>query len=556
MQTALHIRALVAQLQRDIVGGKIIGTEFYKKERAAYFFIRKGKEKTALGFVFHPAGHGIFAVLPSKIKIDTREKPWPIFNLNDAIIVSVRQPHLDRMFLIDFERDGIKMSIAIEALGPNGNIWLLDQDLQILGTLRKRNFTEGRAYELAPFPDRLDPYELTVNKLSVLLTENENLSPRLLIEKKLIGFNRTLAREVIQRAGIWELTDSEFKTQDAAKLLDAIKSTIQLFDNQDVGYIYQIARGLEAYPFKLKSQDSEPEKIKSLSLAILELVTRRQVAIEERDEQKNVTDAVRRVIKKLQKRIKNVEADIEQASDYEHYKRVAELIQINLDKIKKGMTESELEDIFVEPNRLLTIKLNPALSPVENAEEYYKKHRKGREGLDLLRRRLEISEQELKQWQIVLSELDDNFDNASQRYQPELLAILPREAGKSVETIRLPYREHQLTTGLTIFIGRDGSDNDRTTFEFARPYEFWFHTQQCPGSHVVIKFPHKNFEPSKLEIEETAAITAWHSKARKDSLVPVIYTQRKYVRKPRKAKPGLVTVEREKSIMVKPGMGQ
>jgi len=117
---------------------------------------------------------------------------------------------------------------------------------------------------------------------------------------------------------------------------------------------------------------------------------------------------------------------------------------------------------------------------------------------------------------------------------------------------RLPYREHTLSTGLRIFIGRQGADNDRTTFEFARPYELWFHTQQCPGSHVVIKFPNKSFVPTQREIEETAAIAAWHSKAKNDSLVPVIYTEKKYVRKPRNAKPGLVTVEREKSVMVAP----
>jgi predicted ribosome quality control (RQC) complex YloA/Tae2 family protein len=68
----------------------------------------------------------------------------------------------------------------------------------------------------------------------------------------------------------------------------------------------------------------------------------------------------------------------------------------------------------------------------------------------------------------------------------------------------------------------------------------------------VIKFPSKTFEPSKKEIEETASIAAWFSKARNDTMVPVIYTQRRYVRKPRKAKAGLVTVEREKSVMVEP----
>jgi predicted ribosome quality control (RQC) complex YloA/Tae2 family protein len=131
--------------------------------------------------------------------------------------------------------------------------------------------------------------------------------------------------------------------------------------------------------------------------------------------------------------------------------------------------------------------------------------------------------------------------------------LLPKAAaGRPATTERLPYREFRLSTGLRLLVGRDGVDNDRTTFDHAKPYELWFHAQQCPGSHVVLKFPHKSFEPSRAEIEEAAAAAAYHSKARRDSLVAVVYTERRHVRKPRKAKPGLVTVQREKSVMVTP----
>jgi predicted ribosome quality control (RQC) complex YloA/Tae2 family protein len=192
------------------------------------------------------------------------------------------------------------------------------------------------------------------------------------------------------------------------------------------------------------------------------------------------------------------------------------------------------------------------LSPNDNIEEYFRKHRKGREGLELLERRLEIARDELESIHRMQSDLETDFESARQQYESELADLMPREGGKRETQPRLPYKPARLSTGLTIFVGRDGSDNDCTTFEFARPYELWFHTQQCPGSHVVMKYPNKKFVPSKREIQETAAIAAYHSKARNDSLVPVIYTERRYVRKPRKAKPGLVTVEREKSIMVAP----
>ena len=545
--------SLVAQLKKELVGGQIVGTEFYKKERAAYIFVKNGKDKHALGFVYHPTGHGVFCVPPSKIKIETKEKPWPIFVLDGATIMSIQFPHLDRIFLIELEREKQISRLVVEGLGPNGNIWHIGPEYEILGTLRKRHYTDGRPYEISSFADRIDPRQLTMEQLEQLLDDGDASTVRSVLEKKFTGFNKTLAREVLARA---DFTDGD--SLDAAtvqSIYEAVKSIVQLFAGQDVGYVYEIGGGLEVYPFKLRSRDNEPEKIKSLSLAILEQVSRKQTAIEERDEKSSSLTAVKKMIKKLAKRIENVALDIEKASEFEHYKKVAELLQINLKSVKRGMSEIELENIYIEPNRVIKIKLDPALSPADNAGEYFKKHRKGREGLELLQRRLEISKAELKQWQNIYSELEDNFEHASRRYQADIISVLPREVNKGAEAVRLPYREHQLSTGLTIFIGRDGSDNDRTTFEFAKPFEFWFHTQQCPGSHVVMKFPHKNFEPSKVEIEETAAIAAWHSKARNDSLVPVIYTQRKYVHKPRKAKPGLVTVEREKSIMIKPGSG-
>ena len=260
----------------------------------------------------------------------------------------------------------------------------------------------------------------------------------------------------------------------------------------------------------------------------------------------------KKTIKKIEKRIKHIESDIIDAADYEQYKKYGELIQINISSMKKGLKIIELEDIYNDSNLKISIKLDPAKTPAENADVYFKKHRKGREGLELMKRRLEISQKELKNYQIISAELDDNFENASQKYKQELSSLLPKERIKQTQAVRLPYKEYQLSTGLTIFVGRDGSDNDRTTFEFTKPYELWFHAQQCAGSHVVIKFPNKSFVPSKLEIEQTAAVAAFHSKARKNSLVPVIYTEKKYVRKPRKAKAGLVIVEREKSVLVEP----
>ncbi|UCE24794.1 MAG: NFACT family protein [Candidatus Zixiibacteriota bacterium] len=551
MQTALHILSLVNELQSEAVGGKVIGTEFYRKDRAFYLFIKK-KQRLALGFVYHPVRWGTYLVAASKVKIETREKPRPIFDISDATITGLEQLGLDRIFTVTLQHGKKISKLVVEAIGPNGNIWLLDEHDGKLATLRRKDFKPGHRYAIQPIKEQLNPISLTESDLADGFKQHPDLPVALFVERHVRGFNTTLAREVVHRADQVDVKAGEINDASLKSLSKAIRQICNSFESSSAGYVYSIRGRFEAYPLKLSSCQDQPQRFKTLSLAVLASAESRDSAAEQEDEVKTVTDAVKKAVRRMERRIKKIEQDVNEAADYEKYRRLGELLQINFKAIKKGMSSIEVEDVYSESHGEVQIKLDPALTPNENAEAYFKRYRKGREGLNLLRRRLEISKDELKELTVIQSELEHDFETARRKYEPEILSLLPGEKVEREVAPRLPYRPHVLSSGLTIFVGRDGADNDRTTFEFARPYELWFHTQQCAGSHVVMKFPNKSFEPSRREIEETAAIAAYFSKARKDSLVPVIYTQRKYVRKPRKAKPGLVLVEREKSVMVEP----
>lgn len=552
MQTALHITTLVSQLKDEIVGGKLVATEFYKKLRAAYFFIKKQRSKVAVGFVFHPAGSGSFCVPASKVHLDTREKPWPVFGLDGADIIGVEQLGLDRLFELTVELSGVVKRVVFEAMGPNGNLWLLDERGGRQATLRNRKFSTGEAYQPVSAGERISPFEISAEQIADRLAVDQNRSPLSILKGMLLGFNETMIRETLRRAGMTVVELSEPEPASLEKLARGLHEMAGWFGETRSGYLYEIRGGVEVYPFKLVSRDYQPEKSKTLSLAVMEMVSRRRSAGSDADEEKDALKAVGRAVKKQVRLVRNLKADIKQASDYPRYKRFGELLQLNRDRLKKGMTSIEVDDVLSGSEGTALIELDPAATPNQNIENYFRRHRKGREGIDLLQRRQEIATEELKSLTAMQDDLEADFESAGQRYEAELISLMPRTTDKAGPQPRLPYRPTTLSTGLTIFIGRDGTDNDRTTFEFARPYELWFHTSQCPGSHVVMKFPNKSFEPSKREIEETAGIAAYHSKARNDSLVPVIYTQRRYVRKPRKAKPGLVTVEREHSVMVAP----
>ncbi|HDL02718.1 MAG TPA: fibronectin-binding domain-containing protein [candidate division Zixibacteria bacterium] len=553
MQTALHIYSLVSELQSHIIGAIFKGSEFFRKQREAYLLFRAKKGLIALGMIYHPHGYGAFMLPRGKIRITTTEKPWPFFQ--PAIggeVIAVEQYDLDRIFRIDIQNNGKKYSIITEAIGPNGNFWLLDDKSKIIATLRNKKYDPKQPYHPPAPLDRMNPFDIELRHLIEIFKKCDQTVGNT-IKKSMLALDKHLIDEIIDRADIdpdspaCELDDNSLE-----KTLATIKDMVRRFDDYQTGYFYEHASGNLAYPFKLHSLDSESKRCKSLSFAVYEAVRNKRALRSEKDEKSTVIEALQKYVKKLRRKVSKIENDLSNARNFEQCKKYAEILKIHLPKLKKGDDYVELVDVYSGSGKLVIIEMDPSLSPAQNADLYFKKYRKGREGLDLLTRRLDVARQEAESAETMLKEFETDFETASKRYETDLPSILPRAVEKKPPAVRLPYREHVLSTGVKIFVGRDGADNDNTTFGFAKPYELWFHTSQCPGSHVVMKFPNKDFEPSKTEILETAAIAAFHSKARNSKSVPVIYTQKKYVRKPRKAKAGLVTVEREKLVMVEP----
>lgn len=113
--------------------------------------------------------------------------------------------------------------------------------------------------------------------------------------------------------------------------------------------------------------------------------------------------------------------------------------------------------------------------------------------------------------------------------------------------------EYQLPGGWTVMAGRTDADNDILSIKLARPNDYWFHVRGMPGSHVLLR-SEDGGEPDRATLEAAAAVAAWHSKARGGGIVAVSVTQAKHVGKPRGAKPGTVTIRKEKVLKVRPAL--
>ncbi len=115
--------------------------------------------------------------------------------------------------------------------------------------------------------------------------------------------------------------------------------------------------------------------------------------------------------------------------------------------------------------------------------------------------------------------------------------------------------EYRLGEGWSVMAGHSDSDNDRLSLKIARPEEWWFHVRGMPGSHVILRCPDGDKqEPTKEMLKQAAAVAAWHSKARSGGVVAVTCTKAKFVGKPRGAKPGTVSVRKETTLKVRPGL--
>ncbi len=545
MLSSLDITRVVAESANTLVGSRISSVEFYRKERALQVYF-KGIKNYCLTYSFHPS-RSMFCVLPaSKSRLETPEKYRPFAReIIDCEARSLRQVTNDRIVEMDIKHDCMRYILLFEIIGPNGNVWLLEGDYKIAASLRNKQFDANKPYSPVPLPEKLDPVRLKAADLKTLFEKNPGVNPARLLEKNVYGFDYPLARAVLDLSGY-----DEPGGIDSDKVEAGIAEVVSRYHNGDSSiYAYRLGGKIVFYPLKLARQESLG-KFRSLSEAQLEIMKQIRDELDEEDLREKSLRAIRGKIKKVERLILKLDQDIQEASNYEHYLQMADLLKVNLLRLRRGMKTIEVENLF-QAGVPQVIQLDPKLTGQENIEFYARKFRKGKEGLAILSRRRQNSKLELERLHAALADFEDDLNRARQKY-PELVLTKPGSSSSAAATAVLPYKEYQTSTGVTILVGKSGENNDRTTFQYARPYDLWFHASQCPGSHVVLKYPDKNFQPSKLEIAEAAAAAAYFSKSRGAAKVPISYTLKKYVRKPRKAKPGLVLIEREKSILAEP----
>lgn len=295
----------------------------------------------------------------------------------------------------------------------------------------------------------------------------------------------------------------------------------------------------------VESYDNAQDSLK----AYLYYFNFRKKMIEERDKRLLKAEAELKNLKSRQSKIESINYDNNEKDKFRLY---ADLLKANLFRIKKGMPKIEVENFFEADLPNIVIPLRENLSPEENASIYYNKINDFENNRKILEHRISNIRKRIVTRETYISKLKEETDT---RKLKKMFTDKENSSLKSEKVKNELYRgirSYTTDDGWQICVGKGDKINDKLTFKIAKNKDIWLHAHGVPGSHVVIFNRKKNTPVPKSIIKEAAQYAAHFSKAKNAGTVPVIYTEVKYVRKPRGAKPGTVTCQREKTVFVKP----
>ena len=507
--------------------------------------------------------------------------------LGGATLTGIRQAGFDRILFLDFSAtnelgDKETLTIAMEIMAQYSNVILLGPDGKIIDALKRVDLTRsskrlilpGLAYELPPQQDKLALPDHSVEELVARIREFRSKTLSSAVLSSLQGVSPALAREVAFRSlgedkHLSEMTEDDFVDLEypLLELKKEIASPTHTFcvvrDDSDKPFEFSF------WDLKQYGPSMATDHYETASELLDDYYARRdsmeRIAHKSSDLRKFLNNATERIARKVEVQ----RGELAKSVDREKLRVYAELINANLYQLEKGVLYYDLENYYDE-NRILRVPADPALSPAQNSQKYYKDYRKTYTAEKKLTEQIEQGTEELAYLETVkdaLSRAETERDIGEIRRELVASGYLKdktpekknrrgsqRRDGKKARSAKqppaLPPLEYETTDGFRVLVGRNNLQNDKLSMKQAGKLDMWLHTKDFPGSHVIIEA--QDGQVSDRAIEEAAVIAAVNSTARTGDKVPVDYTLVKNLKKPTGARPGKVIFHTNWTIYVTP----
>ena len=458
--------------------------------------------------------------------------------LQGAVIESIEQIENDRIVEITVSNkneigDHIQATLIIEIMGKHSNILLVDKSShKILEVIKHIGFSQnsfrtllpGAAYIAPPSTGSLNPFTIKDEKLFEILQTQELTAKNL--QKLFQGLGRDTATELERQ------------------LLNDKLATFRNFFGQETNPCLT-DKSFSCVPFSSKTA----ENFDSLS-QLLDIYYKDKA---ERDRVKQqASELIRRVENELQKnrqKLKKQEKELLATENAEEFRQKGELLTTFLHQVPNDQDQVILENYYT--NQPITIALDKALTPNQNAQRYFKRYQKLKEAVKYLTDLIEETKATILYLESVETVLNQAGLDEIAEIREELIqtGFIRRRQREKIQKRQKP-EQYLASDGKTIiYVGRNNLQNEELTFKMARKEELWFHAKDIPGSHVVIS---GNLNPTDEVKTDAAELAAYFSKGRLSNLVQVDMIEVKKLNKPTGGKPGFVTYTGQKTLRVTP----
>lgn len=539
MIDGIYLYKLIQSSKDDLIGSRI-DKIYHPKEKLLVFKLKGAKlELNKLVISIDP---NFCSMHPSSISLTNPEQPTSFCmllrkHLESGVITNISQYGYERLIQLTIESYnelGIKTqkTLQIELMGKYSNVILTENNIIIdaiykypIGVNGFREILPKRKYLLPPLNDKITlDQENIVNLITQIKKEKtQELSLSNYLQKHLQGFSNKSMSDLLISIGFKDLTLTDL----------------------DEEHIIELKIGLEKYRNSLNTNDTE------LVFSTDSLFNKFYFNKEIDAKKQKLLSLVKKQIKKLEKKAFIYSDKINQDKDSSLLRIKGELLSANLYRIKGKLPFIDLENYYDPEMPIIRIELNEALSPTLNVKQFFKKYHKVKEG----KKQSEILLSEVKIELDYYISIETSINNCSTMEdlfeindELQALGLIPRNT-KSKKAVKNPnYSKIELENGDVIYVGKNNKQNDFLTFKLASNKDLWFHRQDYPGSHVILK---SVAEPSPKSIEKAARYAGYSGTDQSLDGVNVDYTIVRNVKRHPSQKLGLAIYTDFNTIYIK-----
>ena len=489
-------------------------------------------------------------------------------------ILSVEQPHLERIVelrleVLDELGDRKERRLILEAMGRRANLVLVDDQGRIVDCLRRvdgdmsaqRQLLPGLFYRLPPAMEKADPTALDGGEW---LRRVEQAPGESRVDHWLLdsfgGWSPLVCREIAFRAGgRVDVTFDELGPQGRVRIGEAAEALLKTVRENNftptVISVEKRPKDFTFFPAEQYEEAGECTAYPTFSALMDRFYEQRENQERIRQKGQDLIRSVTNARDRTARKIANQQRELEATQDRERLRQFGDIITSNLHAMERGMATLRAMDFYAPDGGEVEIKLDPLLTPQQNAAKYYKEYNKAKTAEEMLTIQLEKGRRELDYLNSVLENITlAEGERDLQEIRQELAdtgylrrQIKGKDKGRRLSPKPMEFRS---TAGLRISVGKNNMQNDLLTCKQAFKSDIWFHTQKIHGSHVILWTG--GAQPDLQSLNEAACLAAWFSQGRESGKVPVDYTPVKYVKKPAGARPGMVVYTTYETAWVTP----